>query len=66
MIVLDKLLTSVFLFDEEDQRGHGGLRGLNVSRFEVLLNERIELLRLSGREGIDLTSTAHVVKYYTI
>ncbi|KAG5349114.1 hypothetical protein C0989_005821 [Termitomyces sp. Mn162] len=54
-IVLDQSEGAILLFDEEDQRSHWGFGQTDMTGMQVLLEEGVKLVLLSGHEGVDLT-----------
>ncbi|KAG5349823.1 hypothetical protein C0989_001718 [Termitomyces sp. Mn162] len=56
LIVLYQLERAILLFDEEDQRSHQGFEWMDMTRVQVLLEEGIKLVLLSGHKGVDLTA----------
>ena len=56
MVVLYQLEGSIFLFDEEDWRGHRGFGQADATGFQILFQEGIELLLFGMGERVDLTS----------
>ncbi|KAG5726821.1 hypothetical protein E4T56_gene586 [Termitomyces sp. T112] len=56
LVVLYQLEGAILHLDEEDWRSHWGFGQLDMTRVQVLLEEGIELILLSGHEGVDLTA----------
>ena len=54
MVVLYQPEGSVFLFDEEDWRGHRGFGRSDVAGFQIFLQEGIKLLLFGRGEQVDL------------
>ena len=55
-VVLYQAEGSIFLFDEEDWRGHRGFGRSDVASFQIFLEEGIEFLLFGRGEQVDLTS----------
>jgi len=47
---------SILLFNKEDQGSHQGLRGLDLSRFEVFLQKGVQFFLFGGGEWVDLAT----------
>ncbi|KAG5339239.1 hypothetical protein C0989_005058 [Termitomyces sp. Mn162] len=56
LIVLYQSEGVILLFDEEDWRSHWGFGWMNMTGAQVLLEEGIKLVLLSGHEVVDLTA----------
>ncbi|KAG5734891.1 hypothetical protein E4T56_gene13754 [Termitomyces sp. T112] len=56
LVVLYQLERAILFFDEEDWRSHWGLGWMDTTGVQVLLEEGIELILLSGHKGVDLTA----------
>ncbi|KAG5349515.1 hypothetical protein C0989_003337 [Termitomyces sp. Mn162] len=56
LIVLYQSERAILLFDEEDQRSYWGFGWTDMTGVQVLLEEGIKLILLSGCKGVDLTA----------
>ena len=53
---MNQLKGAILLFDKENRRWHWRLRGLNLAGLQVLLQEYVQLLLLSGQQQVDFAT----------
>ena len=56
VVVLYQTEFSILLFNKEDQSGHQGLGGSDLSRLEVFLQKGVQFFLFGGGERVDLAT----------
>jgi len=56
MVVLHQTEFAILLFNKEDQSGHWGFGGSDLSRFEIFLQKGIQFFLFEGGEQVDLAT----------